>query len=564
MAGGAPEAVIGVDVGTGSARAGVFTLSGECLGKGEHAIALWRTGADHVQQSSSDIWEAVVAAVVAALGEARRLAGPLGVRGIGFDATCSLVVLGAEGVPLPVGADALGGRSSPVQDVIVWMDHRAIAEAAEINDSGHPVLRYVGGRISPEMQTPKLLWLKRHRPETFSRAQHFFDLPDFLTWRASGQASRSLCSLVCKWTYLGHAGRWDESYFHAIGLGVLAEEGFRRIGTDILPPAAPVGGGLSPVAAAELGLAPGTPVGTSAIDAHAGGIGLIGAALEDRAPAEGEMFRRLALIGGTSSCHLAVSAEPRFVAGVWGPYFGAMLPGLWLHEGGQSATGALIDHVVTTHAAYPALAEQARAAGRTIYEVLNAKLEAMAAGTDPATLTRDLHLFPDFHGNRSPRADPTLRGMISGLTLAADAGELARLYLAAIQAIAYGTRHIVATLRDAGYGIDCVLATGGGTRNPVFLRAHADALGVPIALAGEPEAVLLGSAILGAVAGRAYPDIPAAMAKMSRVGRVIRPEGGAEAGYHAAKYAVFQRLYADQRAYRGLMEGAVRAIVAGV
>lgn len=252
---------------------------------------------------------------------------------------------------------------------------------------------------------------------------------------------------------------------------------------------------------------------------------------------------------------MAVSAEPRFVAGVWGPYFGAMLPGLWLNEGGQSATGALIDHVVTTHAAYPALAERARSANRSIYELLNAEVEALAGG-DPTMLTADLHVFPDFHGNRSPRADPHLRGMISGLTLAADAEDLARLYLATIQAIAYGTRHIVEALSEAGYAIDLLLATGGGTRNPEFLRAHADASGLPIAAPSEPEAVLLGSAILGAVAGGAYPGIAAAMAGMSRIGRVIRPAGGKVGRYHAAKYAVFKRLYADQMAYRELMGGS--------
>ena len=85
--------------------------------------------------------------------------------------------------------------------------------------------------------------------------------------------------------------------------------------------AAPVGAGLSARAAAELGLPAGIPVGTSAIDAHAGGLGVIGA------PLGGDdawtFNRRLALIGGTSSCHMAVSPEPRFVPGVWGPYFSA-------------------------------------------------------------------------------------------------------------------------------------------------------------------------------------------------------------------------------------------------
>ncbi|MDE2582774.1 MAG: FGGY-family carbohydrate kinase [Rhodospirillales bacterium] len=546
------EAAIGVDVGTGSARAGVFALDdGTRLGQASHKIVTWRPRTDHVQQSSADIWAAVVASVRVALAAA----GDLRVRGIGFDATCSLVVADATGAPLPVDADPAEGDDGPVQDVIVWMDHRALAEAEAINATCHPVLRYVGGRISPEMQTPKLLWLARHRPGIFARARHFFDLPDFLTWRATGAVSRSLCSTVCKWTYLGHEQRWDAGFFRAIGLGALADEGFARIGTRILPPGAPVGTGLTAAAAAELGLPPGTPVGASAIDAHAGGIGLIGAAGAGAdAPDAAALARRLALIAGTSSCHMAVSPEPRFVAGVWGPYFGAMLPGLWLNEGGQSATGALIDHVITGHPAYPELAEAARAGGGSVYAALNTRLVRLARDLPfPAALTAELHVLPDFHGNRSPRADPSLRGMISGLTLAADADALALLYLATLQALAYGTRHIVEALAAAGSAIDLVLATGGGARNTNFLRAHADTLGCPIALPRESETVLLGAAILGAVADGAYADIPAAMARMSGIDRVVAPAGGDVARYHDAKYAVFRRLHADQLAYRALM-----------
>ncbi|HET9146879.1 MAG TPA: FGGY-family carbohydrate kinase, partial [Acetobacteraceae bacterium] len=470
-------------------------------------------------------------------------------RGIGFDATCSLVALDAEGNPVSVSPD-----DAPEQDVILWADHRALDQAERINQGGHDVLSYVGGRISLEMQTPKLLWLRENRPQAWARAAFFFDLPDFLTWRATGADSRSLCSTVCKWTYLGHENRWDEAYFRAIGLADLADEGFRRIGTRILPMGERVGAGLTAKAAAELGLPPGIPVGTSAIDAHAGGIGVIGAALDGAAPDDEALARRLALIGGTSSCHMAVSREPSFVPGIWGPYFSAMIPGLWLNEGGQSATGALIDHVVTGHAAYPALAEAARQAGQTIYQALNERLEALASAMPfPAALTAELHVLPDFHGNRSPLADPTLRGMISGLTLSSGADDLALLYLATIQAIAYGTRHIIETLNGNGYAIDTILATGGGTKNPVFLREHADATACRLVLPRESEAVLLGAAILGAVAGGAHADIRAAMAGMSGVGATIAPGDGRVRAYHEAKYRVFRRMIEDQRACRELM-----------
>ena len=534
------DLVIGVDVGTGSARAGVFTLDGRMRGRADRTITTWQPKPGFMQQSSEDIWRAVCCSV----REAVAASGEVGtIRGIGFDATCSLVALDAEG-----GSVSVDPEGEPGQDVILWADHRAEAEAAEINAGGHEVLRYVGGRISLEMETPKLLWLKRHLPAAWRRAARFFDLPDFLTYRATGAASRSLCSTVCKWTYLGHEGRWDEEYFRAIGLGDLADEGFARIGKTILPMGAPVGDGLSAGAAGALGLPAGIAVGASAIDAHAGGIGLIGAELDGRAPGDADFDRRLALIGGTSSCHMAVSRAPRFVQGVWGPYFSAMVPEFWLNEGGQSMTGALVDFVVGTHPARGEVDAIARAGGVSVYEALNARLSEIGG------VTEGLHVFPDFHGNRSPLADPTLRGMISGLSLSAGVDELARLYLATIQAIAYGTRHIIEAMNATGYAIDTVFATGGGTKNPVFLREHADATGCRIVLAEEAEAVLLGAAALGAVAGGAHRDVRAAMAAMTRAGRTIAPDPRA-AEYHARKYRVFRRMHEDQMAYRRLMAG---------
>lgn len=544
---------LGIDVGTGSARAGIFDARGRRAGSASFPIKLWHPAPDHVEQSSEDIWRACVRATRAALRGAGLKAAAI--KGIGFDATCSLVALDAEDRPVTVSTT---GRAQ--QNVVVWMDHRALEQTERINRTGHAVLRYVGGVISPEMEMPKLLWLKEHLPASWQRTARFFDLPDFLTYRATGDETRSLCSTVCKWTYLGQRGGngagWSREFFQQIGLGDLAAENFRRIGQTIRPMGTPLGGGLTARAAKELGLIAGTPVGGSIIDAHAGGLGMLGAKLGGRAPTSAALNRRLALIGGTSSCHMAVSAQPRFIRGIWGPYFSAMIPGLWLTEGGQSATGALIDHVIFSHAAAAGLRLEAKRSGRTIYELLNARLDTLAESERapfPAALTRELHILPDFHGNRSPRADPTLRGVMSGLTLSATADDLARRYLAAIQAVAYGTRHIIEEMNRRGYAIDTLLICGGGTKNPVFLREHADITGCRLVLPAEPEAVLLGSAVLGAVAGGEHATVLGAMQSMNAAGRIIAPTRGAVARFHAAKYRVFHRLHADFLAVRKLM-----------
>lgn len=534
----------GIDVGTGSARAGLFDAGGRMVGRGVVPIKTFRPEEDFAEQSSDDIWRACGQAVRAALAEAG--ARPEQVRGVGFDATCSLVALDADDRPVTVSP-----TGSDEQNVILWMDHRATAIAERINAGGHAVLAYVGGRISPEMETPKLCWLKENLPATWKRAARFFDLPDFLVYRATGTDVRSLCSTVCKWTYLGHegdGGRWDEDYFRAIGLGDLCDERFARIGRDVRPLGQTVGGGLTARAADELGLRPGTPVGVSIIDAHAGGIGLLGTGAPER------FDTRVALIGGTSSCHMAVSPVQRSVPGVWGPYYSAMVPGMWLTEGGQSATGALIDHVIHAHARGAELAAEAKQRGTTVYAVLNERLDALAARAEhPAALTAGLHVFPDFHGNRSPRADATLRGMVSGLPLSDSVDSLAVLVLATIQAIAHGTRHILSAMNAAGYRIDTIVATGGDLKNPIFVREHADVTGCTIVLPREQEAVLLGSAILGAVAAGRFAGVSEAMAAMSAPGATVKPTGGAVAAYHDRKHRVFQRMYDDQMAYRALM-----------
>jgi len=537
---------LGIDVGTGSARAAIFDADGKRMGLGSQPIRMWKPQPDFYEQSTDDIWTACGQAVRAALAQAA--VSPDRIAGIGFDATCSLVALDKRGAPLTVSPSG-----SNEQNVIVWMDHRAIPHADRINATGHPVLRFVGDRISPEMELPKLLWLKENMPGTWTNAGMFLDLADFLGYRATGQDVRSLCTTTCKWTYVASESRWDDGFLKLIGLGDLCEENYRRIGRDIRPQGERAGV-LTQKSAEELGLAPGIPVAVSIIDAHAGGLGLLGMAIDGVSPSFETLDRRVALIGGTSTCHMAVSQQANFVPGVWGPYYSAMVPGMWLAEGGQSATGALIDHVIRTHPRGRELAAEAAASGTTPYELLNCRLDKLAEGLRfPAELTRGFHVYPDFHGNRSPLADPTLRGMVSGLSLDDGIDSLALLYLATVQAIAMGTRQIIRQMNDHGFHIETIIACGGDTKNRIFLREHADATGCRILLAEEPEAVLLGSAMLGAVASGRFPDVLAAMTSMSRPGRVVEP-AAETARYHEAKGRVFELMLQHQRMYSEQMQ----------
>jgi D-ribulokinase len=524
---------VGIDVGTGSARAGVFDACGAMKGSARHDIAIWREPGAMVEQSSADIWQAVCRSARAAMAEAG--VDPADIAGIGFDATCSLVVLAPGGAPLPVGPS-----EDPARDIIVWMDHRAVAQAERINAGGHAVLRYVGGVISAEMETPKLLWLRENRPAVFDAAWAFLDLADFLTWRATGSLARSSCTVTCKWTYLAHERRWDPDYFRAIGLGVLADEGFARIGTEVVDPGTALGEGLTEAAAADLGLRPGTPVAAGLIDAHAGGIGTVGAL--------GAPTASMAYVFGTSSCTMTTTIDPVFVPGVWGPYFSAMVPGAWLNEGGQSAAGAAIDHLVTLHPAAADLRVRARAEGRSLLGWLAQAATERAGGlSDVARLAGGLHVVPEFLGNRAPFSDPHARAVISGLGMETDEASLVALYIAGLCGIGYGLRQIVETQAARGAPIERVMISGGAGAFDLVRQLLADAVGRPVVAVTAEEPVLLGSAILGAVAGRAFPDIAAAMAAMSSPARTYAPAGGPIRDLHAARFAAFGRLQAVAR-----------------
>ncbi len=533
VAAGSDKLVVAVDVGSGSARAAVVDSNGRMLGRGTHPILLNRPATDHAEHSSSDIWRAVCTAVRSAVAGSN--APPARIKGIGFDATCSLVMLDATGAPASVSTSG-----EDRWNVVMWADHRAVAEADEITRLGHRVLEYVGGVMSPEMEIPKLLWLKRHLPKQWPRYDRAFDLADFLVWRASGNAAISACTVTCKWTYLNHEKiGWQRDFLTSVGLDDLAQ---RAALPDTVAQLGGSAGQLSATAAEELGLTTDCQVGIGIIDAHAGGLGVLGGA--DWATLD----RRVALIAGTSTCHMAVSAKPRAIPGVWGPYYGAMMPGLWLNEGGQSATGSLLEHILDWHA-------EGRALGADRHDVITARIEALLTEQGPR-FAAELMVLPDFHGNRSPLADPHARGVIHGLGMASDLDSLAELYYATALGIVFGTRHILDAMNSAGYVVDTLHLTGGHVANPLLVRLYADATGCKVVLPAEPDGVLVGTAALAAAACGLYPSLAASAAAMARSGREVTPDANLSRIF-VARYRAFLAMHEQRRHLDDLLHQVV-------
>lgn len=517
--------VCAVDVGTGSARAGIFSADGRMRARGEHPIRINRPATDHAEHDSEDIWGAVGIAVREALRRSGLKAED--VAGIGFDATCSLVARGAAG--RQVGVSHTCGDN---WDTIVWLDHRAVAEAEECTATRHEVLSHLGGVMSPEMQTPKMMWLKRHLPDRWSRVEHLFDLADFLTWKATGLTARSQCTQTAKWTYIAHGAGWRPDFFEAVGLAdVTGRAGLPERAT----PVDAMLGRLTQEAARDLGLDQGCAVGVGLIDAFAGALGVIGGLAEEDAD------RHLALIAGTSSCVMGFAREKRMVGGIWGPYWGVALPDLWLSEGGQSVTGALLDHLIRIHGGghgftEPDAAAHARIVAR-VGELRRVEMERFAA---------DLHILPDFHGNRSPFADPHARGVISGLSLDASFDGLARLYWRTCVGIALGVRHVLDHMNAHGYLIDTLHVTGGHTKNPLLMELYADATGCTVAESAAEDAVLLGSAMIAANAAGLCSSLAGACRAMRQPDRIRRPDPATTARYER-DYRIFLRMHEQRR-----------------
>ncbi|WP_071674778.1 FGGY family pentulose kinase [Nioella nitratireducens] len=502
-----------VDVGTRSARAGLFTPEGARIARAVQPIALHEEGGTEAEYRSEEIWHATCAAIAAVRAEAGIAADD--VAALAFDATCSLVLRDTGGRGVALSAD---GR-----DTIAWCDHRAVAQAARCTDTGHALIRHLGGTMSPEMQTPKLLWIKENRPDIWARLGRVRDLADDLVWRATGAEGASSCTLSAKWPFLPEAGGWQMDFLDQIGLGDL-------LGRAALPAVAtPVGtcaGPLSPDAAKAMGLRPGLPVAAGMIDAFAGALGCLRPGSDTG----------VAIIAGTSSTVLATTPDPRFAAGIWGPFRDAVLPGWWSREGGQSAAGALLDHILTS---WPS---DGAPPG---HERVIARVEELLTRDGPG-FGGDIHVLPDFKGNRSPLADPGARGVIHGLSLDRSFDGLAALYWRTAVSLALGLRQIADHMGLLVPGQGPLAVAGGLTRSRLFLQMIADATGRPVITPGGGDGVLLGTAMAAAMAGGMADTLSGAVAAMAGVAPIIEPtpegQGARDRDYRA--FCLMQ----DQRA----------------
>ncbi|HQK92997.1 MAG TPA: FGGY-family carbohydrate kinase [Armatimonadota bacterium] len=486
---GAPPYVLGVDCGTQSLRSALFDLAGNPVAQAVEGFETTYPQVSWAEQNPEDWLRAMTHTVRDCLSQAG--IRPEDVCGIGLDTTACT----------PVAVDDHG---TPLRPALLWMDQRAHREAAVLSATGHPILRYAGGPVSPEWGIPKSLWLKANEPETYRRAARIVDCSEFLTFHLTGNWVASLNTLTCKWNYARPDGGYAGDLLESLGLA-----DWRTKYVQDVRPVGDRAGELTPIAAERLGLNAGTPVAVGGIDAYMGMIGL-------NVVEPG----RMALVMGSSTCHMCLCAHGVFGSNVWGPFPDALTLGAWVLEGGQTATGSIVkwfaDGFCGTYAA------EAKARGQSIYALLDAEAARVPIGSEGVVCV------DYFQGNRTPLRDPLARGALWGLGLRHGPGHILR---AIYEGTAFGTRHIVEDMAAAGFSPTEIYACGGGARSRLWLQIHADACGLPITLTEVQEAAALGSAILGAVAAGLFPSIPEAAAQMVRTTDRVEPNAANRAEY---------------------------------
>lgn len=546
---------LGLDFGTESARALLVNVkNGDEAGGAtcdyphgviDHAIpgGDGPLPADWALQDPADYWEAlrdlVPRALRAAGAKAREIVG------VGVDFTASTVLpTTADGTPLCALKE---WRREPHAYVKLWKHHAAQPEADRFTEvaraRGERFLAYYGGRISSEWLPPKSLEIARHAPEVYAAAARIIEAGDWLVWRLVGAERRSACQAGYKALWVDGLGYPARDYLAAVDPRVagLVEE---KLSREVFAPGT-AAGRVTREAAEATGMKEGTPVSIAAIDAHAG------------APACGvTRAGQMAIIMGTSGCHMALAERPVLFEGFAGLVKGGILPGYYGYESGQSGMGDIYAWFVRNLVCAD-LGKKRKKERRDPHR----RLEKMIAGMAPGQ--SGLLALDWWNGNRSVLMDANLSGLLVGMTLGTTAAEV---YRALIEGTAFGTRRIVESYTGAGVAINEVYACGGLAKNRALMQVFADVLGRPIRVAASAEPCALGAAMFGALAagveGGGHGSIAEAAEAMAHMApREHAPDPGRHAlytrlyGYYVEMHDLFGRSNRLMAELRRIKEG---------
>jgi L-ribulokinase len=459
----------------------------------------------------SDDWLAVLDTAIPAVLEQAPAARER-VVGLGVDFTsCTVLPVSADGLPLFKQERWRARRHAWPK---LWKHHSAQPVADRLNEvaaaRGEAFLSRYGGRISSEWYFPKLIELWLEDRELYDACDGFIEATDWIVWQLTGNEVRQSCTAGYKAMWAPEEGLPPVAYFQA------AYPGFDRPAAKLGTEFAPLGtraGTLRPALAARFGLPESVAVAVGNVDSF---VSVPGAGVQSPGT--------FVMVVGTSICDLVIDPVEVRLPGITGVVRDGILPGLYGYEAGQAAVGDMLAWFVQTLA--PPGAE-------------HAALERAAAAIGPGA--SGLVALDWWNGNRTILADADLSGALFGLTLRTTREQI---YRALLESIAFGNRRIIENFEEHGLKLDEIVACGGiAEKSPLTMQLLADTSGLRVSVPDSTQIPARGSALFGAVAAGAFPDIGGAIAATRpRIACSYAPDADAQAIYDRV-YAIYRSLY---------------------
>jgi xylulokinase len=483
--------LLGVDLGTTSTKVILVDTTGHLLAEVSRPATLRSPQIAWAEEDPEEWWQNVGALVPECLHHAGINAG--GIAAVGVSGMVPAVVL--------TDGDGFAVRPSIQQN-----DARAVAEIAEqrrLTDE-QDILRRTGSAITQQSVGPKLLWLRRHEPETLRRAARVMGSYDYLARRLTAAWSIERNWALESGLFDLHREDWDDDLLRLATIDRAWVTPARRP-DDIV-------GTVTAAAAAATGLAPGTPVAAGSAD-H------VASAFAAGVTENGDLLVKLGGAGDILYCSATAATDPRLFLDYH------LVPGKFLINGCMAASGSLVRWF------------RDRFAPGADYGSLDREAAALDAGAD------GLIVLPYFLGEKTPINDPLARGTIVGLTLSHTRGHV---YRAILEGIAFGFRHHVHVMRELGHIAARVRVSDGGARSAVWRQITADILGLPLEHITRHPGSSLGAAFAAGMAVGVFED-------WRDIDRFVTVAGTTEPNpHHTARYQEMFALYLDL--YAGLKD----------
>lgn len=531
-----PRYTIGIDYGTLSARAVLADIHcGQILAQSEfiypHSViktslqGVTPLGLDWALQHPQDYLDSLKSLIPDLL----RSSGvhPEDVIGIGTDVTASTVFpIRSDGTPLCFLPEFEGHPNAYIK---LWKHQAAQDKADKITSlaSAWKVewLQYFGGKVSATWLLPKVLELLEQDQKLYMAMDHYIEASDWIVLQLCGVLSRNACAAGYKSMYNRLDGYPARSFLKALnpGLENLNEE---KLSGPILPVGS-CAGGLTKDMATILGLSEGTAIAAGMVDAHAC---LLAAGITN--PSE------MLSILGTSGCHIVLDKVKVPIPGICGAVEDGILSGFTSYEAGQVCYGEHFEWLAE-HFIPPEYHLEMKAKKFSMHELMSEKASKLKPG-ESGLLALDW-----WNGNRSVLIDSDLTGLIVGFTLQTRAEDV---YLALLEATAFGVRLIIDNFRKHDVEVDSLCAMGGiSQKSPLAMQVLANVLNMIIRVPKTTQGSALGSAILGAVAAGnetgGYDDLFEAVKQMSSKENVFFYPNEECTEIYDSLYHEYQQLY---------------------